>query len=221
MNRSIGQSLISRGLFDPCRSDFLRRESASVCCVAPSFSSDHPDRPLRALILRMMVADVVLHDDLALVRHGRPGESSVHPTAYLSCMRRRVLEGEVRVSERTVGGHNLREVPFPGRKTKFMITDDEAWFLAFEDDASVPPLVEILVRVLDIDLADEGVVSEVDAKLEDGRILLGYVSEDGKDVSVRSLPERHDLPVRKRLTEVFGTKIGEAVKMGAQTEVRG
>ncbi len=125
------------------------------------------------------------------------------------------------VSEQTVGEHELREVPLPGRENKFVIKDDEAWFLAFEDDASVPPLVEILVRVLDIDLADEGVVSEVDAKLEDGRILLGYVSEDGKDVSVRSLPERHDLPVRKRLTEVFGTKIGEAVKMGAQTEVRG
>lgn len=109
----------------------------------------------------------------------------------------------------------------PGRKNKFVITGDEAWFLAFEDGSSVPSLVEILVRVLGVDLADEGVVSGVDAKLEDGRILLGYVSEDGKDVSVHSLPERQGLPVRRRLTEVFGTKIGEAVKMGARTEVRG
>ncbi len=125
------------------------------------------------------------------------------------------------VLEQMVGGHKLREVPFPGRKTKFMITDDEAWFLAFEDDASVPPLVEILVRVLGIDLADEGVVSEVDAKLEDGRILLGYVSEDGKDVFVRSLPDPHDVPVRRRLAEAFGTRFQEAVRMGTQMERRG
>ncbi len=108
----------------------------------------------------------------------------------------------------------------PGRKDKFVITDDEAWFLAFEDDLSVSPLVEILVRVFGIDLADEGVVSEVDAKLEDGRILLGYISEDGKDISVHSLPASHNVSVRRRLKEIFGTKLWDAVKLGTQMERR-
>ncbi len=60
------------------------------------------------------------------------------------------------LSAQLVGGHELREVPFPGRKTKFVMTDDEAWFLAFEDDVSVPHLVEMLVRVFGIDPANEG-----------------------------------------------------------------
>ncbi len=92
--------------------------------------------------------------------------------------------------------------------------------MPFEDNTSAPPLVEILVQVLRIDLADE----EVDARLEDGRILLGYyASREGRDISVHSLPESHDVPVpvRKRLKEVFGTELSDAVKMDTQIEVQG
>ncbi len=82
-------------------------------------------------------------------------------------------------------------------------------------------LWRVLVRVLRIDLADEEFVAEVNAKLEHGRILVGYVSREGRDISVHSPPDSHDVPVRRRLTEVFGTKLWDAVKMGTQTEARG
>lgn len=57
--------------------------------------------------------------------------------------------------------------------------------------------------------------------MEDRRILLGYVSREGRDISVHSPPDAHDVPVRRRLTEVFGTKLWDAGKMGTQTEARG
>src|SRR5215213_8949307 len=106
------------------------------------------------------------------------------------------------VRERSIGEHRLHEHPVPGRKNKFVITEGEAWFLPFEDNTSVPSLGEILAEVLGIDLSDEEAVAEADAKLEDGRVLLGYVSADGRDVSVHSLPDPQNMTVRRRLAEV-------------------
>lgn len=64
-------------------------------------------------------------------------------------------------------------------------------------------------------------MAEVNAKLEHGRILVSYVSREGRGISVHSPPDFHDVPVRRRLTEVFGIKLWGAVKMGTQTEARG
>ncbi len=122
--------------------------------------------------------------------------------------------------ELRVRGLRLHEEPVAGRHNKFVITEEGAWFLPFEDHANTPPLAEIIVGVLRIDPSDEEVVAEVDARLQDGRVRLGYVSGEGRNISVHSLPDSHDV-VRRKLTEVFGTKFSDAVRMGTQIEVRG
>ncbi len=49
------------------------------------------------------------------------------------------------------------------------------------------------------DFSDEEAVAEMNAKLEDDRILLGYVSGEGRGISVHALTNGHDTPVRSRL----------------------
>ena len=147
--------------------------------------------------------------------------NSVHPSLYISCMNQTSPEGDKLAEEHLISMHRLHEVPLPGKENKFVITETEAWFVPFEDNSSAPLLAEILVLVLHIDLADEEAVAEVGAKLEDGRILLGYISGEGRDISVHLLPGSHDVAVRSRLREVFGANLGDAVEMGTQTKVRG
>jgi hypothetical protein len=48
----------------------------------------------------------------------------------------------------------------------------------------------------------------VNAKLEHGRIIVGYVSREGRDISVHSLPGSHNVSVRRRLQEIFGPNSG-------------
>lgn len=124
------------------------------------------------------------------------------------------------VREHSVVIHRLQEVPIPGRQNKFVITENEVWFLPIEDNVSATLLAEILVQVLRIDLSDEEAVAEVDAKLEDGRILLGYVSREGRGIFAHSLPGSHNVSARRRLKEIFGTELSDAGKMGTQIEVR-
>ncbi len=52
--------------------------------------------------------------------------------------------------ELRVRGLRLHEEPVAGRHNKFVITEEGAWFLPFEDHANTPPLAEILVEVLRI-----------------------------------------------------------------------
>ncbi len=94
--------------------------------------------------------------------------------------------------------------------------------LPFEDNTSAPPLVGILVQLFRLDFAPEEAVAEVDAGLEDGRILLGYhPSREGRDISVDSLPGSRNVPARGRRKEIFDTELSDAGKMGTQAEVRG
>ncbi len=122
--------------------------------------------------------------------------------------------------ELRVRGLRLHEEPIADRHNKFVINEEGDWFLPFEDHANTPPLAEILIGVLRIDPSDEEGVAEVDARLQDERVLLGYVSGEVRNISVHSLPDSHDV-VRRRLMEVVGTKLSDAVRMGTQTEVRG
>ncbi len=56
----------------------------------------------------------------------------------------------------------------------------------------------------------------MNAKLEHGRILVGYVSREGRGISVHLLPGSHNVPVRRRLKEVFDTESRDAGKMGTR-----
>lgn len=124
-------------------------------------------------------------------------------------------------AEHAINGHKLYRAPLAGRENKFVITENEAWFLAYEDNANAPRLSEILAWMLRINLSDGEAVAEVDTKLEDGRILLGYVSREGNEVSVHLPPDSRDASVYRRLEEVFGTGFLVAVKIGTQAEVPG
>ncbi len=50
------------------------------------------------------------------------------------------------------------ETQVVSEENRFMITEDRAWFLSFEDKATAPAFGEILVQVLRNALADEEVL---------------------------------------------------------------
>lgn len=85
-----------------------------------------------------------------------------------------------------------------------MITADAAWFLPFEDNAQAPWLIEILRVVADADLEDDQVVEALDRQLEEGFIIMGYVSKETDKVSVHLPDEPASKIVRRRLDQVFG-----------------
>ena len=102
--------------------------------------------------------------------------------------------------ERSIGEHRLHEHPVPGRKNKFVITENEAWFLPFEDNVRAPTLHEMITTL--VDLEDEA----VERKFEDGRILVGYVAEKTREVTVHNWPidpDSDDEVVKKRMRDIF------------------
>lgn len=103
-----------------------------------------------------------------------------------------------------VDGQRLYREPVPGKENKFVITADEAWFLPFEDNARAPWLIEILRVVADADLEDDQVVETLDRQLEEGSIIMGYVSKETGKVSVHLPDEPASKIVRRRLDQVFG-----------------
>ncbi len=107
-----------------------------------------------------------------------------------------------------VRGRKLLSGPTPGVTNKFVITEAEAWFLPLgEGEATPPTLAEMLLAVLDGDLEDDGFVEEVDARLEDGRLLLGYMRETG-EVEIHSLVAAPNPAARARIRDVFGPEVG-------------
>lgn len=107
-----------------------------------------------------------------------------------------------------VRGRRLLSGPTPGVANKFFVTEAEAWFLPLEEgEATPPPLAEMLLAVLDGDLEDEGFVDDADARLEDGRLLLGYVREGGA-IEIHSLVTAPGPAARARIREVFGREFG-------------
>ncbi len=116
--------------------------------------------------------------------------------------------GNEAAREVLVRGRRLLSGPTPGVTNKFVITEAEAWFLPLEEGEATPPtLAEMLLAVLDGDLEDDGFVEEVDARLEDGRLLLGYVRESG-EVEIHSLVGAPNSAMRARIRDVFGCEVG-------------
>lgn len=108
-----------------------------------------------------------------------------------------------------VQGRRLLSSPAPRVTNKFVITESEAWFLPLEEgEAAPPPLAKMLRAVFGDQFDDEDFVEELDAQLEDGRMLLGYVQKGGK-VKVHPLMDAPSPSVRARLREVFGREVEE------------
>ncbi len=84
-----------------------------------------------------------------------------------------------------------------------MITEDQVWFLAMEDKSQLK-FAEILPEIFDF--SSEEAMDLVDAKFEDGRILLGYVTKETGEVEVHSWPIAPDSDsevVKRRMREIF------------------
>ncbi len=109
--------------------------------------------------------------------------------------------------ERWIEGQRLRREPIAGRHNKFVINEDGAWFLPFEEGEVVPTFAELLLAIFGEKLEDEGFVEDADARLEDGRLLLGYLRESG-EVEIHSLLAAPSPAVRAKLREVLGSEVG-------------
>jgi len=102
-----------------------------------------------------------------------------------------------------VRGRRLLGSPVPGVTNKFVITEAEAWFLLLEEgETAPPPLAEVVQVVLGENFHDE----DLDAKVDDGRVMLGYVREGG-EVEVHTLLDEPSPAVRAKLREVFGREV--------------
>lgn len=63
-----------------------------------------------------------------------------------------------------------------------------------------PQFIEILGKILNLD--DSNVLKEIEEKLSEGKIILGYYDPPTKEIDVHILLEPNDY-VKKRLKEVF------------------
>lgn len=102
-----------------------------------------------------------------------------------------------------IKGYKIHESPVLGKLNKFVITEDQAWFLAMEDKAQLP-FREILPEIFDF--SNEEAMDLVEAKLEDGQILLGYVTKETGEVEVHTWPLDRDSgseTVKRRMREIF------------------
>ncbi len=116
--------------------------------------------------------------------------------------------GNGAMREILVRGRRLSGGPKPGVTNKFVITEAEAWFLPLvEGEAAPPPLAEMLLAIFGEALEDEEFVDDADARLEDGRLLLGYMREAGA-IEIHSLLDAPGPAARARIREVFGREFG-------------
>lgn len=95
-----------------------------------------------------------------------------------------------------VNGTKLESKPLDDHDNKFVITEDEAYFVPLVD---APQFVEILSEIFDLD--DPSVFKDVEERLSEGRIILGRYSS--KKILVDNPLEPNEY-VQKRIREVFG-----------------
>lgn len=104
--------------------------------------------------------------------------------------------------DQRVKGLRLYKQPVANERNKFVSTEDEAWFLPFEDKSVAPTLGEILTAV--VDLSDPEIEKTYDQKIEDGLVVLGYVDKVSRQVSIHLPDSPIPKDVKIRLDEVSG-----------------
>lgn len=93
----------------------------------------------------------------------------------------------------------LQNKPIEQVENKFVITEDSAYFLPCQDRSEAPHFIEILGEIFDLDGPE---YEEVDQKLSEGRIILGYFDASTEEINVR-VPLGIDGYVQNRIKEVF------------------
>ena len=85
-------------------------------------------------------------------------------------------------------------------QNKFVITEERAYFLPCQDRSEAPQFIEVLGKIFDLDGPE---YEEVDQKLSEGRIILGYYDPSSEVIEVHLPLEPNDY-VQQKVNEVFG-----------------
>jgi hypothetical protein len=94
--------------------------------------------------------------------------------------------------------------PVEGYENKFIITEEESYFVPYVDKGNAPRMIEILGEIFDLD--DPKVHDEVDGKLLEGSVILGYYDPSNKEIAIHTPLETSEY-VEKRLKEIFGEDV--------------
>ena len=94
----------------------------------------------------------------------------------------------------------LHDKPVEHIENKFVITEDKAYFLPYSNKEEAPWFTEILGEIFDLD--DHEVSSNVEERLSEGKILMGYYDPLTERVEIH-VPLETSEYVEKRIREVF------------------
>ena len=97
----------------------------------------------------------------------------------------------------------LHDHPVRGQKNKFVVSEEEAYFLPVASDKAVPSFVNILAEIFDLE--DPEVVKVLDKSFDGGKLILGYLEADG-ELDIHTPSECSEY-VNKRLQEVFDAEL--------------
>ncbi len=101
-----------------------------------------------------------------------------------------------------VSGFDIHNEPPKDGQSKFLITEDAAFFVFYEGDEAAPPdFVAILGAVFDLD--EEEVFKSLEKKMDDGLLILFCGGIVVAEVDIHAPLERTEY-VEKRLAEVVG-----------------
>jgi hypothetical protein len=87
-----------------------------------------------------------------------------------------------------------------GYEQKFVVTEDEAYFVPYFRSTDAPTMIEILGEIFD--LGSPEVVKDVDGRLFGDRIILGYYHPSTKEVIIHTPLETSEY-IARRMEEVF------------------
>ena len=94
----------------------------------------------------------------------------------------------------------LHGKPVDHIENKFVITEDRAYFLSYSNTKETPWFMEILEDIFDLD--DHEVSSNVEERISEGKIIMGYYEPLIERLEVH-VPLETSEYVEKRIREVF------------------
>lgn len=86
-------------------------------------------------------------------------------------------------------------------ENKFVITEDEAYFVPYRREIDWPIMRDILGAIFDLD--DPEVYRDVEGRFSEGRIIVGYYYPKTGHITI-VFPEEWIRHVERRIEEVFG-----------------
>ena len=95
----------------------------------------------------------------------------------------------------------LFDEPIESCENKFIITEDEAYFVPFIKTHNKPGTIDILAHVFDLE--DPEVYADVSGRLIGGRIIRGHYDPSTKEVVILG-PTEPSAYLHRRIKDVFG-----------------